>query len=90
MRIASSGRGMSVHEIKAEYRNPNVASVWIGDLEHIYFATYIPELGKANPDWFGISLVTAGGHGLSPALVAFRHICCSFGRRAPAEVKSMA
>ncbi|MEY4385158.1 MAG: hypothetical protein RLY20_441 [Verrucomicrobiota bacterium] len=24
-------------------------------------ATYIPELGKANPDWFGIALVTATG-----------------------------
>jgi glutaminase len=24
-------------------------------------ATYIPELAKANPDWFGISLVTANG-----------------------------
>src|SRR6188508_830444 len=24
-------------------------------------ATYIPELAKANPDWFGISIVTAGG-----------------------------
>jgi glutaminase len=24
-------------------------------------ATYIPELAKADPDWFGISLVTAGG-----------------------------
>jgi len=25
-------------------------------------ATYIPELGKANPDWFGICLVTATGN----------------------------
>ena len=25
-------------------------------------ATYIPELAKANPDCFGISLVTTGGH----------------------------
>ena len=25
-------------------------------------ATYIPELAKANPDWFGICLVTTGGH----------------------------
>src|ERR1043166_4073237 len=24
-------------------------------------ATYIPELAKANPDWFGICLVTASG-----------------------------
>ena len=24
-------------------------------------ATYIPELARANPDWFGICLVTAGG-----------------------------
>jgi len=24
-------------------------------------ATYIPQLAKANPDWFGICLVTAGG-----------------------------
>src|SRR5204863_3573849 len=24
-------------------------------------ATYIPELAKANPNWFGICLVTAGG-----------------------------
>lgn len=25
-------------------------------------ATYIPELAKANPDWFGICLATTGGH----------------------------
>ena len=25
-------------------------------------ATYIPELAKANPDWFGVCLVTTGGH----------------------------
>ena len=25
-------------------------------------ATYIPELAKANPDAFGICLVTTGGH----------------------------
>ena len=25
-------------------------------------ATYIPELAKANPDWFGICVVTANGH----------------------------
>jgi glutaminase len=25
-------------------------------------ATYIPELGRADPDWFGISIVTAEGH----------------------------
>src|SRR5258708_27777551 len=25
-------------------------------------ATYIPELAKANPDWFGICLVTTEGH----------------------------
>ena len=25
-------------------------------------ATYIPELGRADPDWFGISVVTAEGH----------------------------
>lgn len=25
-------------------------------------ATYIPELAKANPDWFGICVVTASGH----------------------------
>lgn len=25
-------------------------------------ATYIPELAKANPDWFGICIVSAGGH----------------------------
>ena len=25
-------------------------------------ATYIPELSKADPEWFGICLVTAGGH----------------------------
>src|SRR5215475_7275175 len=25
-------------------------------------ATYIPELAKANPDWFGICMVTATGH----------------------------
>ena len=25
-------------------------------------ATYIPELGRADPDWFGISVVTSDGH----------------------------
>ena len=25
-------------------------------------ATYIPELAKANPDWFGVCLVTSAGH----------------------------
>jgi len=25
-------------------------------------ATYIPELARANPGWFGISLATADGH----------------------------
>jgi glutaminase len=25
-------------------------------------ATYIPELAKANPDWFGLCIVTTGGH----------------------------
>ena len=33
------------------------ASVDEGDV-----ATYIPELAKANPDWFGISLATTDGH----------------------------
>jgi glutaminase len=27
-----------------------------------HVATYIPELAKANPDWFGICLVTTSGH----------------------------
>ena len=27
-----------------------------------HMATYIPELAKANPDWFGICLVTTDGH----------------------------
>lgn len=31
------------------------------DLQEGKVATYIPELAKANPRWFGIALVTAGG-----------------------------
>ena len=41
---------------------------YLGELHRKYaflrdghVATYIPELAKANPDWFGICLVTAGG-----------------------------
>lgn len=32
------------------------------DLREGHVATYIPELAKANPDWFGICLVTTSGH----------------------------
>jgi glutaminase len=32
------------------------------DLNEGEVATYIPELAKANPDWFGICLVTTEGH----------------------------
>jgi len=32
------------------------------DLREGQPASYIPELAKANPDWFGICLVTAGGY----------------------------
>lgn len=32
------------------------------DLRDGQVATYIPELAKANPDWFGLCLVTTGGH----------------------------
>lgn len=32
------------------------------DLEHGEVATYIPELAKADPRWFGISVATADGH----------------------------
>jgi len=32
------------------------------DLREGQVATYIPELAKANPDWFGICLVTTDGH----------------------------
>ncbi len=32
------------------------------DLREGDVATYIPELAKASPDWFGICLVTTGGH----------------------------
>ncbi len=35
----------------------DVAGIMDGEV-----ATYIPELAKANPNWFGICLVTAGGH----------------------------
>lgn len=38
-----------LHQSYAEVQTGNVA-------------TYIPELAKANPDWFGICIVTAGGH----------------------------
>ncbi len=31
-------------------------------LESGSVADYIPELKKANPDWFGIALVTVDGH----------------------------
>lgn len=32
------------------------------DLRDGEVATYIPELGRADPEWFGICVVTAGGH----------------------------
>jgi glutaminase len=32
------------------------------ELKEGQVATYIPELAKANPDWFGICLATTGGH----------------------------
>jgi glutaminase len=40
-----------INDLYTRYRRLNTGSV----------ATYIPELGKANPDWFGISVVTADG-----------------------------
>jgi glutaminase len=40
-----------LEELHARYRDLNEGAV----------ATYIPELAKANPDWFGICLVTASG-----------------------------
>lgn len=40
-----------LEELHARYRDLNEGVV----------ATYIPELAKANPDWFGICLVTASG-----------------------------
>lgn len=32
------------------------------ELKEGQVATYIPELAKANPEWFGICLATTGGH----------------------------
>ena len=32
------------------------------ELDEGAVATYIPELGRADPDWFGICVVTADGH----------------------------
>jgi glutaminase len=40
-----------LREIHAKYQNVNDGKV----------ATYIPELAKANPDWFGLSVVTTDG-----------------------------
>lgn len=40
-----------INDLYNRYREVNTGEV----------ATYIPELGKANPDWFGISVVTADG-----------------------------
>ncbi len=40
-----------LNELHAEYKGLNDGNV----------ATYIPELAKANPDWFGICLATASG-----------------------------
>jgi glutaminase len=41
-----------LQEIHGRYRNLHEGNV----------ATYIPELARANPEWFGICLVTTGGH----------------------------
>jgi glutaminase len=41
-----------LHRILDEYR----------EVEDGEVATYIPELGRADPNWFGISVVTADGH----------------------------
>jgi glutaminase len=42
----------SIKELHARYASLDEGAV----------ATYIPELAKANPDWFGICVVTANGH----------------------------
>ena len=44
--------GEIVQHIYEKYKNENEGEV----------ATYIPELGKANPDHFGICLATVNGH----------------------------
>jgi len=41
-----------LHRLLDEYR----------ELEEGQVATYIPELGQADPNWFGICVVTADGH----------------------------
>src|SRR6478672_2157432 len=41
-----------LHRLLDEYR----------ELEEGQVATYIPELGRADPNWFGICVVTADGH----------------------------
>src|SRR5262245_28422404 len=40
-----------------------LASLWnkVKGLDQGEVATYIPELAKANPDWFGLCLVTTDG-----------------------------
>ncbi len=57
--------------MKIKVEEPNIASPiqdFLAELHHNCVAvkdgavaTYIPELAKANPDWFGICLVTASG-----------------------------
>ena len=41
-----------LHRLLDEYR----------ELDEGQVATYIPELGRADPNWFGICVVTADGH----------------------------
>jgi glutaminase len=40
------------------------------DLDEGTLASYIPQLAKANPDWFGISVVTVDGQQFSVGDVA--------------------
>ncbi len=45
-----------VHEFLGQL-HAEIAGIMEGEV-----ATYIPQLGEADPNWFGICLVTAGGH----------------------------
>ena len=51
--------GASVSPIQDYLRELHARYIGLGDGQ---VATYIPELAKANPDWFGICLVTTEGH----------------------------
>src|SRR5437899_1078129 len=64
---AAIDRALDELDLRAVHRSPVLDYLArlldeFRELDEGEVATYIPELGRADPDWFGISVVTADGH----------------------------